>query len=80
MKAWDVALPTMQEGEKCVLYCHYSYAYGFSGLSPLVRPNTNCLFEIELLRFEGLTQLKYFKLKLYFLYINNIKFQNKSKK
>lgn len=51
--AWEKALPTMQCGEKCILHCHHLYAYGSNGLPPLIRPNTNCLFEIELISFQG---------------------------
>ncbi|XP_046881355.1 peptidyl-prolyl cis-trans isomerase FKBP5 [Hypomesus transpacificus] len=53
IKAWDIALATMQRGEVCMLLCKQEYSYGSAGSPPKIPPNSSLLFEVELLNFEG---------------------------
>ncbi|GKT24849.1 FKBP-type peptidyl-prolyl cis-trans isomerase [Aduncisulcus paluster] len=51
IKAWDVTLRSMREGEKCKIWSHYSYAYGVKGSPPSIPPCSPLVFEMELLEF-----------------------------
>lgn len=53
IKAWDIALSSMQRGEVCRLLCKPEYAYGSAGNPPKIPPNASLLFEVELVDFEG---------------------------
>ncbi|KRZ80208.1 Adenylosuccinate lyase [Trichinella papuae] len=53
IKAWDMAVPTMKQGEICKITCGPKYAYGEAGAPPKIPENATLIFEIELLRWEG---------------------------
>ncbi|KRZ50427.1 Adenylosuccinate lyase [Trichinella nativa] len=53
IKAWDIAVPTMKQGEICKITCSPKYAYGEAGAPPKIPENATLIFEIELLRWEG---------------------------
>ncbi|KAI5109244.1 peptidyl-prolyl cis-trans isomerase FKBP5 isoform X1, partial [Silurus meridionalis] len=53
IKAWDIAVRSMQKGEVCLLMCLPEYAYGSVGSPPKIPPNSTLLFEVELLSFRG---------------------------
>ncbi|KAI6239252.1 Peptidylprolyl isomerase [Aphelenchoides fujianensis] len=53
IKAWDLGVSTMKQGERCELICRADYAYGPSGSPPKIPADATLKFDIELLRFEG---------------------------
>ncbi|KAI6221825.1 Peptidylprolyl isomerase [Aphelenchoides fujianensis] len=53
IKAWDLGVSTMKQGERCELVCRADYAYGPSGSPPKIPADATLKFDIELLRFEG---------------------------
>ncbi|XP_061907132.1 peptidyl-prolyl cis-trans isomerase FKBP5 [Entelurus aequoreus] len=55
LKAWDIGVLSMQRGEVCTILCKPGYAYGSTGNSDKIPPNSSVIFEIELLKFEGET-------------------------
>ncbi|XP_061788845.1 peptidyl-prolyl cis-trans isomerase FKBP5 [Nerophis lumbriciformis] len=55
LKAWDIGVLSMQRGEVCTILCKPGYAYGSTGNSDKIPPNSSVTFEIELLKFEGET-------------------------
>lgn len=50
IKAWDIAVMSMQRGEVCMLLCKPEYAYGSAGNPPKVSPNSPLLFEVGISR------------------------------
>lgn len=52
VQAVDIALSLMNIGEKCIIKVEPRLAYGFKGNPPLVPPDTNLIYEIELLDVE----------------------------
>ncbi|KAF1391746.1 hypothetical protein PFLUV_G00045280 [Perca fluviatilis] len=53
LKAWDIAVLSMQRGEVCMFLCKPEYAYGSAGNPNKIPPNSSVVFEMELLKFEG---------------------------
>nr|XP_033804380.1 peptidyl-prolyl cis-trans isomerase FKBP4-like [Geotrypetes seraphini] len=53
IKAWDIAVATMKNGEICQIICKPEYAYGSSGSPPKIPPNATLAFEVELFEFKG---------------------------
>ncbi|KAI6239264.1 Peptidylprolyl isomerase [Aphelenchoides fujianensis] len=53
IKAWDLGVSTMKQGERCELICRADYAYGPSGSPPKIPADATLKLDIELLRFEG---------------------------
>ncbi|KAK2862043.1 hypothetical protein Q5P01_001576 [Channa striata] len=53
LKAWDIAVLSMQRGEVCTFLCKPEYAYGPSGNPDKIPPSSSVVFEMELLKFEG---------------------------
>jgi peptidylprolyl isomerase len=52
IRAWDEGFSSMKIGEKAILQCAPSYAYGASGSPPKIPPNSTLEFEVELLGFK----------------------------
>lgn len=50
IKAWDEGIMDMQLGEVAVLKVTSDYGYGAEGLPPMVPPNSDLEFEVELLQ------------------------------
>ncbi len=51
IEAWKIMIPTMKVGGKIVIYAPSKYCYGTSGAGS-IPPNTNLIFEIELVSLE----------------------------
>jgi len=51
IKGWDEGFATMKKGEKAILRCSPSYAYGSRGSGPTIPPNATLNFDVELLSF-----------------------------
>ena len=49
IKGWDAGVATMKKGERAILKCLPSYAYGPSGSPPKIPPNATLNFDVELL-------------------------------
>ncbi|CAM6015215.1 unnamed protein product [Sphagnum balticum] len=49
IRAWDIAIKTMQVGEIALITCKPDYAYGKSGAPPEIPPGATLVFEVELL-------------------------------
>jgi peptidylprolyl isomerase len=52
IKGWDQGFASMKVGEKAILKCTPSYAYGATGSPPKIPPNATLDFEVELLGFK----------------------------
>lgn len=48
IKAWDIGVATMKEGELCQLICKPEYAYGSAGSPPKIPPDSTLIFEVSL--------------------------------
>jgi len=53
IKAWDLCVASMKQGEVCEVTCAAKYAYGKRGSPPKIPPNATLIFEIELYSWEG---------------------------
>ncbi|XP_024384154.2 peptidyl-prolyl cis-trans isomerase FKBP20-1 [Physcomitrium patens] len=49
IRAWEIAVKTMQVGEIALITCKPDYAYGQAGAPPEIPPGATLVFEIELL-------------------------------
>jgi FKBP-type peptidyl-prolyl cis-trans isomerase len=49
IQGWEKGVATMTKGEKAVLRCAPTYAYGSSGAGGLIPPNATLEFELELI-------------------------------
>lgn len=49
IRAWDIAIKTMQVGEIATITCKPDYAYGQAGAAPEIPGGATLVFEIELL-------------------------------
>ena len=52
IQAWDEGMAKMSVGEKARLTCTPDYGYGLRGFPPVIPPNSNLAFEVELLGVE----------------------------
>uniref|UniRef100_A0A3Q3DIY1 peptidylprolyl isomerase n=1 Tax=Hippocampus comes TaxID=109280 RepID=A0A3Q3DIY1_HIPCM len=48
IKAWDIGVATMKEGELCQLICKPEYAYGSAGSPPKIPPDSKLIFEVSM--------------------------------
>lgn len=53
IRGFEMGIPTMKKGEKCVLTCGPEYAYGANGSPPNIPPNASLNFELEMLGWKG---------------------------
>ena len=53
IRAFDMGVSTMKKGEKCMLTCGPSYAYGVAGSPPNIPPNSTLKFELEMMGWKG---------------------------
>lgn len=51
IRAWELAVPTMQVGERAEVECVALYAYGSEGHPPAIPPGATLVFDMELLEF-----------------------------
>ncbi|CAJ62014.1 MULTISPECIES: FKBP-type peptidyl-prolyl cis-trans isomerase [Frankia] len=49
IKGWDEGVPQLSLGEKAVLTITPDYGYGPRGFPPVIPPNSDLVFEVELL-------------------------------
>jgi len=49
IKGWDEGIPTMSLGESAILSIHPEYGYGARGAGASIPPNSELIFEVELL-------------------------------
>ena len=49
IRGWDEGILEMSIGEKAILKCSADYAYGEDGVPPVIPPNTDLVFEVELI-------------------------------
>jgi FK506-binding protein 1 len=53
IKGWDVGMMQMELGETALLKITSDYGYGEDGLAPMVPPNADLEFEVEILEVGG---------------------------
>lgn len=53
IRAFDLGVSSMRKGEKCMLTCAPSYAYGAAGSPPNIPPEATLKFELEMLDWKG---------------------------
>lgn len=54
IKAWDLSIATMRQGELAVLLCKSEYAYGKAGSPPNIPSDSTLVFEVELFDWKGM--------------------------
>ena len=52
IKGWDEGLPQMSVGQRAKLTVSSDYAYGEKGYLPVIPPDANLVFDIELISFS----------------------------
>lgn len=53
IKGFEMGIPTMKKGEKCLLTCKPEYAYGSAGSPPTIPADATLNFELEMLGWMG---------------------------
>ncbi len=52
IQGWQIGFPLLSKGAKATLYVPSSLGYGANGYPPMIPPNANLIFEIELIDFK----------------------------
>ncbi|TNV75150.1 hypothetical protein FGO68_gene11261 [Halteria grandinella] len=52
IKGWDLGITQLKAGQKAVLTCPPSHAYGAAGIPGVIPKNATLIFEVELLEFN----------------------------
>ena len=52
IRGWDEGICQLTKGQKAVLTCPPSYAYGPSGIPGVIPPNSTLIFEVELISWQ----------------------------
>ncbi|CAM9761054.1 unnamed protein product [Scytosiphon promiscuus] len=53
ISGWDTGLAGLRKGDRAIIRCTSRYGYGAEGIPPIVPPNANLVFDVELLENEG---------------------------
>ena len=52
IKGWDLGITQLKKGQKAILTCPSSHAYGAQGIPGVIPKNATLIFEVELISFE----------------------------
>lgn len=52
IKGWDEGVARMKKGEKAVITCPYTHAYGENGMKGVIPPKATLIFDVELIDFK----------------------------
>jgi FKBP-type peptidyl-prolyl cis-trans isomerase len=52
IKGWDLGVMGMKVGEKRRLYIPSDLGYGSRGAGPIIKPNSNLIFDVELIKID----------------------------
>ena len=50
IEGWDICVASMTIGEECECFLNSKYAYGSSGAGDVIKPNSNLIFKMNLLK------------------------------
>eukprot|EP00752_Nemacystus_decipiens_P006297 g5677.t1 len=53
ISGWDTGLAGLRKGDRAIIRCTSRYGYGTEGITPVVPPDANLVFDVELLENEG---------------------------
>lgn len=51
IKGWDEGIVQLKRGQKAVITCPPSYAYGANGIPGVIPPNSTLIFDVEMIEF-----------------------------
>ena len=57
IKCWDICVARLSVGEKIKVICPYDLAYGERGAGGVIPPKADLIFEMELIKIEGIGDL-----------------------
>jgi FK506-binding protein 1 len=55
IKGWDEALPLMSKGERSQIFIPADKAYGKRGAPPVIPPDSDLIFDVELIQIKRRT-------------------------
>lgn len=53
ISGWDTGLAGLRPGDRAIIRCTSRYGYGNEGVTPIIPPNANLIFDVELVENEG---------------------------